>query len=76
MGDGGKGDARRAMLISAEVYARNFARTFARTCDECDGRGAWYEIRCAKMHGGATCPECVGVDVRCAECAGTGTIED
>ena len=76
MGDGGKGDARRAMLVSAEEYARNFARTFEREiCLECDGLGTWLEMRCAKLHAGAACPECAEVEVACEECGGDGMVE-
>ena len=76
MGDGGKGDARRAMLVSAEEYARNYARTFERKeCGACEGRGTWVEMRCARLHRTSWCPECVEEEVSCEECGGTGKIE-
>lgn len=64
------------MLVSAEVYARNYAATFGREeCTACEGRGTWSEMRCARLHRGASCPECVEVEAECEECEGTGFVE-
>ena len=77
MGDGCKGDSRRAMLISAEEYARNFSRTFApEICVECEGFGEWREMRCSRLHRGASCPECAEVEVVCEACGGSGTVDN
>ena len=73
----GKGDARRAMLISAEEYAKNFVATFTpEICPACEGVGEWSEMQCNRLHRGASCPECVSVEVVCEECEGSGTIDE
>ena len=72
MADAGKGDARRAMLISAAEYAKNYAQTFDVPCARCFGMGMIRVTVCG--HAGA-CP-CEGIERECPECDGTGIFDE
>ena len=71
MGDGGKGDTRRATVVPREVFAARWHRAFGATfpCAECDGRGAFDVVAThdAWCLTGQNCP-CATVEVACGEC--------